>query len=127
MATVKLLVNGEVDVFVLVAEPRGIRRSYEKEINAPYEFDSVPPEYIRSLSHILDGFMLCGHISHEGGDAVICSIPKMIGLLRSMGYEVTPDENYDAMVEDAAIPLTAAQLRAMKADIKKERDEGVVY
>ncbi|ESE39927.1 hypothetical protein [Shewanella decolorationis] len=127
MTTVRLLVDGEVDVFLLVAEPRGMRRSYEKEIDAPYEFDSVPPECIRTLSHILDGFMLCGHISHEGGDAVICSIPKMIGLLRSMGYEVTPDENYDAMVEDAAIPLTDAQLRAMKADMQKEREQGIVY
>ena len=44
-----------------------------------------------------------------------------------MGYEVTPDENYDAMVEEAAIPLTDAQLRAMKADIQKEREQGIVY
>ncbi|MGX7654985.1 hypothetical protein [Shewanella sp. W3-18-1] len=51
----------------------------------------------------------------------------MISVLRGMGCDVTPDENYDTMLELAAIPLTAAQKRARQADIKKERDEGIVY
>ncbi|MDI5837813.1 hypothetical protein [Shewanella xiamenensis] len=127
MSVVQLLVDGEVDVFLLVAKPWGTRRSYEKELHSAYLFDSVPPEFIRRLSHILDGVLLGGHISHEGGCEVICSIPRMISVLRGMGYDVTPDENYDTMLEQAAIPLTAAQKRARQADIKKERDEGIVY
>lgn len=127
MAFVKLLVSGDIDVFVLVAKPCGIRKSYVKEIDSAYIFESTPAEYIQSLSNILDGSYLNSHIPHEAGSPVICSIRTMVGILQSMGYEVTPDENYDAMLEQAAIPLTNAQKRARLADIKKEREQGLVY
>ncbi|MFQ6371538.1 hypothetical protein [Shewanella sp. YIC-542] len=127
MAFVKLLVSGDIDVFVLVAKPCGIRKCYEKELDSAFRFTSTPDEYIQRLSNILDGSYLNSHIPHEAGAPVICSISTMMGILQNMGYEVTPDENYDVMLEQAAIPLTNAQKRARLADIKKEREQGIVY
>ncbi|MBO1271958.1 hypothetical protein J3L11_09930 [Shewanella sp. 4t3-1-2LB] len=127
MAFVKLLVIGNVDVFVLVAKPCGVRKSYIKEIDSEYIFESTPAEYIQRLSNILDGRYLNSHIPHEAGYPVICSISTMMRILQNMGYDVTPDENYDVMLEQAAIPLTNAQKRARLADIRKEREQKIVY
>ncbi|MFV7784204.1 hypothetical protein ACNPKB_04275 [Shewanella marisflavi] len=127
MALVKLLVTGDIDVFVLMAKPCGTRQSYVKEIDSAYIFESTPAECIQSLSNILDGSYLNSHIPHEAGSPIICSISTMMGILQGMGYEVTPDENYNTVLQQAAIPLTNAQKRARLADIKKEREQGLVY
>ncbi len=122
---IQLLVVGQFDTFMLVAEPCGNQPSYAKRLEMPCRFSTIPERYQAAISNILGGQLLYGHMPHEAGSVVICGIDTMIGLMEAQGFEVTPSEEYDEAQKLDAMPLTKEQKRERIADMRKQRD--VVY